>query len=232
MLKRKLIFEESVQNKKMKMLESTQSTTVVMKADVSKLSQVENGRKLDFILTEKTAKSNILKAANRNMLELESKQKSSNLLFSAGSYLYTVTPAVKTWETNYNNKESFKAGNLTIFVTELEHGKELNAKHLDTKIVFNVNGEKVVIHCYNSTQLLMVIGKMYVEFIAQYLQPLFEKEIEAMKTEIAEFDRSVVISLGPKRPVRASTNLTLHVKDVATHVLLRPNLRNTKKRSM
>ena len=78
----------------------------------------------------------------------------------------------------------------------------------------------------------MVIGKMYVEFIAQYLQPLFEKEIEAMKTEIAEFDRSVVISLGPKRPVRASTNLTLHVKDVATHVLLRPNLRNTKKRSM
>ena len=207
MLKRKLIFEESVENKKMKMLESEQSTTIVTKVDVSNLTQVKNGRKLDFELTEKTAKSNILKAANRNMLELEMKQKSANLLFSAGSYLYTVIPAVKTWETKFNNKESFKAGNLTIFVTDLEHGRELNAKHLDTKIVFNVNGDKVVIHCYNTTQLLMVNGKMYTEFISQYLQPMFKKEIEDIKTDIAEYDRNVVISLGPKRPVRASRSV-------------------------
>ena len=72
----------------------------------------------------------------------------------------------------------------------------------DTKIVFNVNAEKVVVHCYNSTQNLMVNGKMYQEFINQYLQPLFVKEIEAIKLKIEEYE--VIIFLGPKRPVKAT----------------------------
>ena len=84
---------------------------------------------------------------------------------------------------------------------------EMSAKHLDSKIVFNVNTQKVVIHCYNSTQNIMVNGKMYLEFVSQYLQPLLVEKIEESKPKIAEYGRTVISSLGPKRPVRASRSV-------------------------
>ena len=86
---------------------------------------------------------------------------------------------------------------MSVKVEGIENGLEMNAKHLDTKIVFSVNNKKVVLHCYNSTQNLMVNGKMYVEFIDQYLQPLFVKEIETIRFKITEYDKTVVSSLAP-----------------------------------
>ena len=153
MNKRKIAWENS-ENKKMKMLNSAHSSTVAHITVVEKLSadcvNPTNGRKLNYQITDKTAKANLLKAANRNCFEIESKQKSTNLRFSAGSYLHVVMPVVKTWENNFKNDEVLKEGYLTIKVEEFENGMDLNAKHVDSKIVFSVNGEKAVLHCYNS----------------------------------------------------------------------------------
>ena len=98
-------------------------------------------------------------------------------------------------------------GSLNIKVEEFENGMEINAKHVDSKIVFSVNGEKAVLHCYNTTQNLMVNGKMYTEIINQYLKPLFVQKIEAIKLKIAEYDKIVVTSLTPKRPSRATKSV-------------------------
>ena len=208
-MKRKIVsIEEFEENKKMKMIES-EHVTVVEKMHISDMTPAASGnlRRLNFKLTEKTAKSNLIKAANRNYFEIELKQKSTNLRFSAGAYLHTVMPVIENWKSKNMSKETFREGSMNIKVDEYADGLEMNAKHLDTKIVFNVNAEKVVVHCYNSTQNLMVNGKMYQEFINQYLQPLFVKEIEAIKLKIEEYDSAVLISLGPKRPVRATRSV-------------------------
>ena len=212
MNKRKITWEKNLENKKMKMLSSENTTSVTHITVVEKLSKdlvtPTGGRKFNYQLTDKTAKANLLKAATRNCFEIEAKQKSSNLRFSAGSYLYVVMPMVKIWQTKYEKNETFQEGSLSVKVEEIENGLEMNARHLDTKIVFSVNNKKVVLHCYNSTQNLMVNGKMYVEFIDQYLQPLFVKEIETIRFKIAEYDKTVVSSLAPKqRPLHATKSL-------------------------
>ena len=128
------------------MLTSEHSSTVTHITVVEKLSadcvKPTNGRKLNYQITDKTAKANLLKAANRNCFEIESKQKSTNLRFSAGSYLHVVMPVMKIWENNFQNNEELKVGSLNIKVEEYDNGMELNAKHVDSKIVFSVNGEK------------------------------------------------------------------------------------------
>ena len=212
MNKRKIAWENSLsENKKMKMLNSAHSSTVAHITVVEKLSadcvNPTNGRKLNYQITDKTAKANLLKAANRNCFEIESKQKSTNLRFSAGSYLHVVMPVVKIWESKFKNDEVIKEGDLSIKVEEFDNGMELNAKHVDSKIVFSVNGEKAVLHCYNSTQNLMVNGKMYTELIEKYLQLVFIHKIEAIKLKIAEYDKVVVTSLTPKRPSRATKSV-------------------------
>ena len=49
---------------------------------------------------------------------------------------------------------------MEVRVEEFRDGIELNDKHFDTKLVLFVNGNKVVLHCYNSTQNIKVEGSI------------------------------------------------------------------------
>ena len=85
-----------------------------------------------------------------------------------------------------------------IKVEEFLDGIDLEAKHFDTKIVFSVNTKKVVIHCYNSTQNIKVGGSVYLDFIKNFLEPMFLANIEVMRQKIIDYDKSVIATLNKK----------------------------------
>ena len=95
-MKRKLQVEEQEQS--LKMMKLNTSCVIPEKRDVSDAITDKSGTKNTFNMTEKTAKSNLLKSAKRNYLEVEAKQKSTNLKFSAGAYLFNAIPFVKFCE--------------------------------------------------------------------------------------------------------------------------------------
>lgn len=89
-------------------------------------------------------------------------------------------------------------------MSEVKAGYEENSKHFDTKIVFMFNGNRVVIHSYNSTQNMKVEGKGYLELIDKYLEPYFLEIISKSGQSITEYNRKVVSNLA-KPAVRRST---------------------------
>ena len=156
--KRKLEIEEGQQahSHPLKMLKHNISITTIV--NIGTFEKDLNEGKYKFKLTEKTARTNLMKAANRNLIDIETKQTCKNIRFSAGAYFHVVLPVVRQWITLFQTKQSFTVGSLNFTVEELEERNDLAAKHFNTKIVFCVNGGKVVIHCYNSTQNLRVDG--------------------------------------------------------------------------
>ena len=175
------------------------------KLNASSLDNTENNdRKFNFKLTDKKAKSNLLKSANRPHFEVEMKQLSLNLKFSAGAYLLVAKPFVEQCETYFNKNSSLTENTMEVKVNEFRAGKDLNEKHFDTKIVFLVNAQKVTMHCYNSTQNIMVNGSIYVEFIEKFLQPFFQTNVDKKQAQIKEYDKTVIKSLNARgRPLKA-----------------------------
>ena len=86
MAKRKLTVEESDEKKNRKIIKLCE--TIVEMNDITAIASGDDERKLNFKLTDKKAKSNLLKGASRVHLEIEAKQKSKNLRFSTGAFLY------------------------------------------------------------------------------------------------------------------------------------------------
>ena len=83
---------------------------------------------------------------------------------------------------------------MMIEVSEIQVREDLNGKHFDTKIVFNANGNKIVLHSYNSTCNLKVEGKFYLQFIDNYLEPLFSCQVSKNVNSIAQAIRESIIS--------------------------------------
>ena len=138
-MKRKVEFT-TVKNKKM------------MRTDVSSVDRsmgLVESRTLDFMLTDKKAKSNLKSAASRKPFEIERKQRCCNLKFSAGAFLHAVKPCLETWSQMYRNSDVYVENELTIKVVELKIGEEQNGKQIDAKVTFLVNKSKVVVHVYN-----------------------------------------------------------------------------------
>ena len=180
------------------------SETFVEMSDITDIRSVAEERKLNFKLTDKKAKSNLLKGASRVHLDIETKQKSKNLRFSTGAFIYVAKQFVKECESKFKNKTMIIHKDMEMRVEEFRDGIELNDKHFDTKLVLFVNGNKVVLHCYNSTQNIKVEGSIYLNFIEKFLHPLFLSNIEIMKSRIVEYDKSVITALNkqPGRPIK------------------------------
>ena len=198
-MKRKLCIEELRDEKTEKM----NQTNVEMK-NFSEIAP-SNERKFNFKLTDKRAKANLLKSASRQHFEVETKQKSKNLKFCAGAFIHVAKPMIEECESKYRSKTKFIYNQMVISVQEFREGFELNHKNFDTKIVFCVNRNKVVMHCYNSTQNVKVEGSGYLNFIENFLEPLFLSNLECSKMKIVDYDRSVMVALlGVRgRPIRA-----------------------------
>ena len=110
-------------------------------------------------------RKNLLQAARRENFEKEDKQKCIKLKFNAGAYYEAVLPTVSGWK----KLNSFSFNRKIIKVSEFKEGYEENNKHFDSKIVFLVNGTRIVVHSYNSTQNMKVEGKGYIDFKNDFL---------------------------------------------------------------
>ena len=160
-------------------------------------------RSFEYNLSDKTAKSKILKGAKREPFEIVSNDSSSNLDFSIGAWNQVVQPAVKYWNSIKGDK-TCNAGNISVRVASVTAGEDASKNHIDTIVVFYANREKVVCHLYNTTQRILVNGRGYEKLINHFLKPFFEGKIALVKDNIAVFNSMVMKTLGPKRVKRST----------------------------
>ena len=66
---------------------------------------------------------------------------------------------------------------IEITIVSIKTGKAVIGKHIDTQVIFFVNRSKVVCHFYNTTQLILVNGNGYANFVNHFLKPFFESKI-------------------------------------------------------
>ena len=146
-----------------------------------------------YRLTAKTAKTNLLKGALRKHMDIQHKQGATNLDFSDGAWILAVLPEVLNWD---NGNRHFSYGDLNMEVIEAKPGVDDDNKHMDYKIVFRVNGMKVVLHAYNSKQRFTVSGQNRVNFVNKFLDPFFSKKIEDSTSDANKFNQNVLAKLG------------------------------------
>ena len=63
---------------------------------------------------------------------------------------------------------TIKYDDLDIHVTEVKSGKEQGGLVIDVLVKFAVGDCKVVVHCYNTKQKVMVNGSGFVKFVEKY----------------------------------------------------------------
>ena len=99
----------------------------------------------DYTLNDKTAKAKLLKAAQRQPIDIEENSTSSNLIFSAGAWIHVVFPVVKYWS-EVKESKTCKIEDYEIEIAGVKENKETQGKHVNTKIVFLANRNKIVCH--------------------------------------------------------------------------------------
>ena len=160
------------------------------------LKNLNSAITFDYELNEKSANAKILKAAKRVPIEVEENSTSSNLIFSAGAWYHVVLPSIKYW--NDAGEKTCRVGDTTIKVGGVKTRKENSGKHVNSKVVFFADREKIVCHLYNTTQLVLVNGHGYRKFIDIFLKPFFASKADESIDAIEQFNDEVVRKLGSK----------------------------------
>ena len=174
---------------------------------ISIIKARRSARTFNFDLNEKKAKAKLLKGANRrNHLDIEVKSGCVNMRFSDGSYHKVLLPLVREWQNLVD--EPFQLDDIEIKIEAVDAGSENSDKHMDTKLVFFANNDRLVMHAYNGTQNLMIQGKNYESFAVKYLKPLFVQKIELSKEKIESFNSGVKEVLGKdKKSIKDKTKV-------------------------
>ena len=144
--------------------------------------------------TSKTRK-HLYEGATRGHYDREDKKTCINLTFSDGAFNIVVQKAMI--ELN-NGPKLFIVGKEEVERVTIDHRNELTGKHVDTKIEFKVNNEKIVVHIYNTRQKLTIQGKRYKWFVDNYLEPFFKLRISSNISKIEEINKSIISKLKPK----------------------------------
>ena len=164
-------------------------------------------RKFEFQLDEKAAKAKLVKNAKKIPFEIVENSSSSNLVFSPGSWNSVVQPSMRYWD-EVKGTKTCKIDDRIVRIADVKTGKDVGGKHIDTQIVFFSNRDKVVLHCYNTTQLILVNGHGYADFIKVFLKPFFEAKIKMNEEDIVRFNNTVLDTLGSKRVKRSDVKYT------------------------
>ena len=90
------------------------------------------GRHFSYELSDKKAKSNLLKGAARDLLKIAEKQKCTMFTSSVGSYLEVVIPTVVEWD---KCNKTIQTGDLQILIEEVVPGFDDNQKHVETLVL-------------------------------------------------------------------------------------------------
>ena len=153
-------------------------------------------RKFGYKLNQKTARNKLLKGALKNPLVKEVKSSCEILTLNDGAYFVSVLPLIEEWKVKQKTGAPLKYNNLDIFITEFKCGKEQNGLVVDVLIKFETNGFKVVTHCYNTKQKIMVNGAGYHKFVDQYLEPFLKASIEENILKVQNYNIAVTETFG------------------------------------
>ena len=151
--------------------------------------QIKSGlnRKFSYKLNQKNAQKKFLRGAEKNPFLKEHKSTCAVLNFNDGSYFHSVLPLIEDWKRVSGDVVQFD--DLDIHVNEVKDGKEENGMCIDVLIKFEMNEKKVVVHCYNTKQKILVNGAGYMQFTEKYLEPILKKTIENKMIEIQSYNR-------------------------------------------
>ena len=141
--------------------------------------------------TAKTKKK-IYEGALRDHFQREDKKGCINLIFSGGAFNVVVFKAINELQ---NGPKHFIVGKEEVEKISIDPRKELSGKHVDTKIEFKVNTDKIVIHIYNSTQKLTIQGRKHKWFVDNYLELFIKLRISKALPEIELINKTVITSL-------------------------------------
>ena len=84
-------------------------------------------------------------------------------------------PIVNEWQENLNTIIDINGHEMKII--EADKGLDTLEKCVYTKLAVMCNEQRFVIHCYNTTQNLMIQGKHSDQFALNCLEPFFERRI-------------------------------------------------------
>ena len=192
-----------------KAIEMTSVEHIVTDSELIKSK--DNVREFDFKLDEKAAKGKLIKGAKRIPFEIVKNTSSSNFIFNLGSWHHVVQPSIRYW-IDIKGIKSCKIGDSIVKIADVKTGKDIGGNHIDTQIVFFFNRDKVVLHCYNTTQLILTNGHGYTKLIEEFLKPYFESKISINMDDILKFNENALDVLGNKTTGRLNFNLqSLHL---------------------
>ena len=110
----------------------------------------------------------------------EENSSSINMNFNWGSWSYVAIPVVNYW--NSIKGTIIEIAENSINVTDVKTGKDATGKIMDSQSTFYLNNEKVVLHCYHTTQQILVNGLVYKKIVDLFLKPFLENKVR-FKTE-------------------------------------------------
>ena len=166
------------------------TTSVLIKSGID--------RKFKYDMNQKTAKRKLLNGASKIPFVKEIKSTCEVLNFNDGSYVVSVIPLIEKWKLKQESGEPIKFKDQDIYVTEQKYGKEQGGIVVDVLTKFELNGIKVVTHCYNTKQKILVNGCGYSDFVKKYLEPYFNQSIEENMMHIQNVNKVVTETLGSK----------------------------------
>ena len=181
---------------------------LVKNSDVVK-PDIDDNRVHKYKLNDKATKGKLVKGAKRDPFAVIENSLSSNLDFSLGAWNYVVLPTVRYWNQVKDDK-TCKVGDTLIKIASVELGKEAGGRHIDSKVIFYANKDKVVCHLYNTTQRILVNGNGYDFFIDTFLKPYFKSKISQNIESVEKFNKEALAALSGKR--KAVTRPTRSVR--------------------
>ena len=161
--------------------------------DIDTVSNIEKSTHVfDYELNSEKTKKKVLDGARRVPYRREDKKGCTNLIFSDGAFNEVVLKSLIELK---NGPKFFVIGTEEVERISIDPRKELSGKHVDTKLEFKFNSEKIVIHVYNSTQKLLIQGRKHCWFVENYLEPFFKIRISKLMTEIEQINRDIITTL-------------------------------------
>ena len=155
------------QIKMIKKIEAGNDETLTVATGNSVTTSLE--KHFDYEMTDKKAKSNLIKGASREAMEIEEMQKCTMMIFSVGAYHEVIIPSVLEWRIGTKV--------LNIEIKEVIPGYDENHKHMQTIIKFLYKKNMITVTCFNSTQKIKIEGRCYIEFVEAILTPFIKTKL-------------------------------------------------------
>ena len=152
------------------MMELSNIKNVVTDSELVEHKEVT--RKFTYKLNEKATRNKLIKGARRIPFDVVENSSSINLLFNLGSWSEIVMPSILYWE-KVKETKTCRIGDKVVKIIDVKAGKEVTRSHVDTQISFLMNNDKIMLHCYNTTQLILVNGHGYDQLVQVFFKPYF-----------------------------------------------------------